>query len=308
MRRLALVVALLVLAPASVASATDIEELMERSRSSSYSAEQVISCSTPDGVHDAVVRIAQDGGEIRVGSTVSEEVVVTAGSGGWALTRGGGIISSAIVSSADEPDEPVYTVEERGERSFLGRDARVYDLLRDGELRARLVFDAELGALVQATTFLGDGSTYCHRRFISLDPTPPEIGPRSELEPGLGPAVVEIDETDLPSLVVGFQRLDAYQDGDGFVFAYYSDGFFSFAIFRLPGTVDLGGSTVVDLDGLRYQRVFTAGQVTYSWETRQGGMALVGDLPPDLHQAVLREMPPPSDPGIWRRLWRTLFG
>ena len=39
-----------------------------------------------------------------------------------------------------------------------------------------------------------------------------------------------------------------------------------------------------------------------------GGMALVGDLPPDLHEAVLSEMPHPEDPGFFRRWWRSLFG
>ena len=54
--------------------------------------------------------------------------------------------------------------------------------------------------------------------------------------------------------------------------------------------------------------LFTAGQVTYAWETREAGMALVGDLPPDLHEAVLAAMPHPEDPGLFRRWWRALFG
>jgi hypothetical protein len=37
-------------------------------------------------------------------------------------------------------------------------------------------------------------------------------------------------------------------------------------------------------------------------------MALVGDLPPDLHEAVLEELPRPETPGLFRRLWRSLFG
>jgi hypothetical protein len=37
-------------------------------------------------------------------------------------------------------------------------------------------------------------------------------------------------------------------------------------------------------------------------------MALVGDLPPDMHQTVLSGLPAPADPGLFRRLWRNLFG
>ena len=46
----------------------------------------------------------------------------------------------------------------------------------------------------------------------------------------------------------------------------------------------------------------------WQWDMWQSGMALVGDLPPDLHEAVLSEMPHPEDPGFFRRWWRSLFG
>jgi hypothetical protein len=37
-------------------------------------------------------------------------------------------------------------------------------------------------------------------------------------------------------------------------------------------------------------------------------MALVGDLPPDMHEDVLAGLPTPTDPGLLQRLWRSLFG
>jgi hypothetical protein len=57
-----------------------------------------------------------------------------------------------------------------------------------------------------------------------------------------------------------------------------------------------------------YERSFTPGQSTYAWETKDSGMAMVGDLPPDLYEAVLSELPEPATPNLLRRLWRRLFG
>ncbi len=309
MRRVLALVAALVLVPASVAWGAELDELLERSRQASYSAEQIISCSTPDGVRDAVVRIAQTKGEIRVGSAVTEEVEVASGEGYWTLSRGGGVVTSASVSDAGEFRAPDYEVKETGRRFLLGRPATAYRLFRDGVLRAELVFDDAIGAMVMATTFAVDGSVYCQRRFVSLDTTPPglpQAAPPANFDSEIRP--VEEIGTGLPEVVAGFQRLDLYEDEEGFRFAYYSDGFFSFAIFETPTRVELPDGVAVEVGGEIYERSFTAGQATYVWETRGGGMALVGDLPPDLHEEVLAALPAPEAPGLFRRLWHRLFG
>lgn len=307
MKRILALVVTLTLVPASAAWATELDELLERSLDASYTAEQIISCSTPDGVRDAVVTIAQSNGEIRMASTVTGDVQVSSGAGGWTLSRQGGVISSASVDSGVEPFEPLYQVEGAGSSDFLGRGAAVHRLLRDGVLRAQLVFDDETGALVAATTFSANGDTYCDRRFVVFDPTDPgfesqELVDSEGLQPQTGL------ETTLPESVAGFNRLDMYEDEVGFRFAYYSDGFFSFAIFETPTTVALPGAETVQFGEGAYKRTFTAGQVTYVWETRSGGMAMLGDLPPDLHEGVLMSLPASQTPGIFRRLWRSLFG
>ena len=48
MRRLIALVAALVLVPASAALGADLDELLDESQEASFSAEQVITCSTPD--------------------------------------------------------------------------------------------------------------------------------------------------------------------------------------------------------------------------------------------------------------------
>ncbi|HXV72337.1 MAG TPA: hypothetical protein VEB69_13185 [Acidimicrobiia bacterium] len=311
MRRLAALVGLLTLVPATAASGAELDELLTRSNEATYSAEQTISCSTPDGVRDAVVRITQTEGELRVSSSVTDEVEVAAGGGTWSVRSGDGLVAEAAVDAGEkEKTVPLYTVEEEEAVEYLGRAAMSYLLIRDGEPRGELTFDNETGALVEAITFTLDDEIYCERRFTSIEA---EVGTVSALDTeaateasGTSPVVIETSE--LPEEVSGFELLDQYEDEDGLRFSYYTDGFFSFAVFETDTPVELPEAVSVDLQSGHYARAFAAGQVTYVWETVGGGMALVGDLPPDLHEAVLAELPHPQDPGFFRRWWRNLFG
>ncbi len=306
-RLLSLVVVVAVLAPAMSAGATELDELLEQNRGVAYTAEQVISCSTPDGVRDAVVRIARSGDDITVASPVGDDMEVRTGDGGWTLSRRGGVISAMAVESNDTEPEPLYRVEDLGETSALGRSATAYQLVRGDVIRAELVFDDTTGAMIATTTFTEDGSTYCQRRFISFDPS----DPGTDLDPASGSREIRLSqpvETGFPEEIAGFERLDVYEDEPGFRFAYYSDGFFSFAVFETPSVVRLEEGGIYEFGGFDYRRAFSPGQATYAWEARSGGMAVVGDLPPDLHDEVLTALPTPQTPNIFRRLWRSLFG
>jgi hypothetical protein len=179
-------------------------------------------------------------------------------------------------------------------------------MVDEGTLRAELVLDEEVGALLRVTTFTADGRVYCERRFITFEPGDP-AAEAEPVEPDADPDVPVV-ETSLPEELGAFERLDVYGDEAGFLFAYYSDGFFSFAVFETPSVVTLDDPSVATVNDRPYTRVFGPGQVTYVWETLRGGMALVGDLPPDMHQTVLSGLPAPADPGLFRRLWRNLFG
>ncbi len=304
MRRLVLVAGLLVL-PATPVLAADLDELLDRSSEASFSAEQIISCSTPDGVRDALLEMEQDRGTIRVNSP-GDDAQLSVGAGGWTVRDGDGFVSGTSVDSAGSTAQPRYVVEDGSSVEFLGRSAMSYRLLRDGTPRAELVFDDATGALMHVVTLSADGSRYCERRFVSFEQGLAELAAFSDdaevtvINQGAGQG--------LPGEVAGFEMLDVYEDADGFAFAYYSDGFFSFAVFQARALVEVPGSVVAELDSGIYNRSFSAGYVTYAWQGGSGGMALVGDLPPDLHAAVLSEFPHPRDPGIFRRWWRALFG
>ena len=306
MRRAIALAIVLVMLPASAAFATDLDELLDESREASYSAEQAITCSTPDGARNAVIELSQASGELHVGDPVAPDVEVASGFGGWTLVREGAVVSSANVEGAGEEPEPRYSVDEGTSTEYLGRAATMYRMTGDGVVRAELVFDVEAGALLRVVTFNADGSVFCERRFVTFDPGAPpadDAEPAPSVEPAEGGV-----ESSLPETLGNFERLDVYQDEEGFIFAYYSDGFFSFAVFQTPATVATGSGTPVIVGERAYIRSFGAGNVTYAWETRAGGMALVGDLPPDMHEGVLSGLPAPQDPGLFRKLWRNLFG
>jgi hypothetical protein len=306
MRRVIVFATALVLVPASTALGADLDELLDDSREASYSAEQVITCSTPDGVRDAVIELSQSRGELHVGAPVAPDVEVASGSGGWTLVREGSVVSSANVQGTGDVPEPRYSVDDGADTEYLGREATRYEMAGDGVVRAELVFDVEIGALLRVVTFNGDGSIYCERRFVTFDPEAPP--PDDEDSADVIESAEGGVESDLPETLAGFERLDVYRDDAGFVFAYYSDGFFSFAVFQIPSVVIIDTGSPVTLADRIYTRSFSPGQVTYAWETRRGGMAMVGDLPPDMHEAVLAGLPAPEHPGLFRRLWRSLFG
>ncbi|HZD23748.1 MAG TPA: hypothetical protein VE569_10165 [Acidimicrobiia bacterium] len=311
MRRLVPLVIILTMVPATAVWGTELGDILRRGQEATYSAEQTISCSTPDGVRDAIVRINQNGGELRVSASVTDDVEVAAGSGRWSMRRDGGTVATASVGAgAKETTKPLYTLTEEQAVEYLGRAAMSYLLIRHGEPRGKLTIDNETGALVEAVTFTIDREIYCERRFISLntDVRQTESLATDAEAPSQGTPPAAVAVTNLPVQVAGFELLDQYEDEDGLRFAYYSDGFFSFAVFETPSVVELPEATTVDFDTGMYLRVFTAGQVTYVWETNSGGMALVGDLPPDLHEEVLSALPHPDTPGFFVRWWHSLFG
>jgi hypothetical protein len=304
--RLVTAVVLAVLMIPAAALATDLEDRLAEGRDATYSAEQIITCSTPEGVKDSVVRIRQSGGDMYAAASVPSDVEVTSGYGGWTLSQAGSVVTSTALDGSGIEAEPRYDLDAGTPAAFLGRRVTLYEM-RDGDLlRARLIFDNQVGALMKAVTYSDDGDVYCERRFITFDPSPPPLSVVRRAD-----AEVFIDEQEvdsgLPEEIAGFFRLDEYAE-DGLTFAYYSDGFFSFAVFETDVVVDLDHGARVTIDEDEYRRAFSPGQVTFVWETPSGGMALIGDLPPDMHEGILDELPQPGRAGWWGRLWRGLFG
>jgi hypothetical protein len=87
--------------------------------------------------------------------------------------------------------------------------------------------------------------------------------------------------------------------------AYYSDGYFAFALYSVKGrfSVDaIAEARAWEGELGTYQRWFRPGTMTLVWDTTAGGMALHGNLPVDLAEMVLAGLPEPSRPGFFSRI------
>jgi hypothetical protein len=130
MRRLLALAVFLTVVPATAALGSDLDELLTQGKGASYSAEQIVSCSTPDGARDALIRIEQDGDDLRVSSNQGDGVEITAGAGGWTLTRDDGLVAQANVDRGEAEAGSLYTVEDEGAVEYLGRAAMAYTFLK----------------------------------------------------------------------------------------------------------------------------------------------------------------------------------
>lgn len=305
MKRLGLFVLVFSLVPASVAAAAEMTELLEESQEASYTAEQLITCNTPDGVRDTLIDLEQRGQEIRYGSRNESEPLIRSGYGGWTGPDGGSRIETPSAQEVAPEVVDSYQLSEGTATEFLGRAATRYTLRGGDVTRAELTVDNESGVFLNVVTFNSSGEQYCERRFVAFDTSTPQWDESTNNDAD----VLEAGSSEsLPATLGDFSLVDVFHDDTGLTFAYYSDGFFSFAVFRSPVPIAAAEANTYTVSGSEYQREFGPGQVTYTWAVGRGGMALIGDLPPDMHDAILIGLDAPTDPGFLNRIWRSIFG
>lgn len=303
----AFLVALLLVVP-PVAPA-DLGGYLERSAGSDYSGELLVSCGTPDGSRDAVIQIAQTDGWVEAW-TEGEDSRVTAGQGTMSTKSGGEVVGVAVETGETTSESPAYEVGDSADGIYLGRPVQEVTLLRDGTDRVRLTVDDATDVVLRTEILDGNGDVYCDRRLLSFEPGRATLaGPVSDS--GVV-AAHPMEETPAghPASTSGFELFDTYDLDDG-TLSYYSDGFFSFGLVvtNRPFTFspDQEVETIAAGRG-EYRRSFSAGNVSVAWQAQPGNLALVGDLPPDLLEAVLADLPAPMTPGLLGRIWDRLFG
>ncbi len=292
--------------------AADLGDYLERAAASEYSGEMLVVCDTPDGTVAQFVQVTRSDGRLWVKTNGSEAMATDGELYQWAPD--GTVQATRTESTAEWELSSRYLSTEAGRARELERPVHVVSVLEGDVERVRLHFDDATGALLRSEVRNGDRSLYCSSSFVAFSDEPRSI------DASVGQATPEtfevLDLSDLepdvlPAQVGGFSRLDVYEGPEGSTVAYYSDGVFSFTVFTARKSVEipeLDGAPVVEIDGKEYRRLFQPGLVVYVWESRAGGYALVGDLPLDLQETVLRDLPRPQRPGFLIRLWRSWFG
>jgi hypothetical protein len=284
--------------------AEDLSSYFARAATAEFSGDQVVTCTTPVGIRDSASRVGQKAGVVYVSAGVEGAPAVSAGAGTLAVTGPGGSANTVQVAAATKPPAgyQLGTVEQI---TYLERAADRLTLTSGGQARVRLTFDDATGALLRSETLNADGTVYCTTKMTTFVPGTPKVA-----SSGSGEVRTLAKDTAFPAEVfpvrIGtFRRLDVYGwDTDGEM-AYYSDGFFAFALYHVPGRFSVSGvSDAREWTGElgKYWRWYRPGTVTFVWDTASGGMALHGDLPIDMHTTVLAELPAPDRPTLIDRI------
>ena len=304
-RSVLLVLCLSLLVPALPATAqtADLSDYFSRAAGAEYSGDQVLTCRTPVGLRDSAARVAQKDGVIYVTAGVDGAPTISAGAGLLAASGPGGAAKSVQIAAATEPPSG-YRIAGVEAVTYLDREASRVSLSTGGKTRVRMTFDDATGALLRSETLNGDGSVYCTTRLTSFIPGNPNVRATNDVGRKIS-RVSDFADTTFPARLGGFRRLDVYGWNDVGQMAYYSDGFFAFALYNVAGRFSVDSvAEAREWEGNlgSYQRWFRPGTVTLVWDSSAGGMALHGDLPLDLAANVLGGLPAPTQPNLLSRI------
>ena len=294
-------------ASALPALAQDLEEWLERASQANYSGRQFTLCDTPDGRLVEIVEVAQRDGILEVRAAFGSAIVSADGVYQRDAEGTMSVTSAEALTGWELADR--YHVIFGDADEVLNRPVDMLQIMEGDLLRMRLAFDRVTGAVVQAEVLNADETRYCTSSFLVFEPTAPEITHPSMLAEVIRPALVS--DRRLPETPAGFTRKDAYDGPSGSVTGFYSDGIFSFTLVAADRRITVHGvdaAVRAEIGGAFYDRAFTPGQSFHSWETPSGGYVMLGDLPLDLQDAVLGELPKPGKPEFFSRFWRKIFG
>ncbi|HLU53609.1 MAG TPA: hypothetical protein VK011_08470 [Acidimicrobiia bacterium] len=287
----------------------DIGGHLEASTEAEFTGEQVVLCETPDGQRTTVFEVAQRDGTVVAWDESSEESMVSLAPGLSVTSVGDRVEATSVVGSRSaQPD--AYTEGDPVATTYLGRPATQVSFFRDGTERVRLVIDEATQAVLRSTTYDAAGGAYCDRRLVSFSTEVGEVPtlPSEDVVDAATP--LEATPGALPESAAGLELIDTYAVEEG-TLSYYSDGFFSVGVVVTGRPVHLGdGAEVVEVEAARgsYRRSFRAGSAVVAWSSGTENLALITDLPPDMVEDFLEELPEPVDAGFFRRIWSRFFG
>lgn len=301
----AIVAAILVATPVMA----DISGYLEASSEAEFTGEQFVVCDTPDGSRDTVFEVAQVDGTVVAWDTAGGESVVRVAPG-LSMTSVGDRVEATHVTGSRSAQSDDYVEGELVETTYLGRPVKEVGFFREGIERVRLTLDDATDAVLRSRTFGSDGGVYCDRRLVSFSTDVGDVPSLPSQEDVEAASPLETTPGILPETAAGLELIDTYAVEEG-TLSYYSDGFFSVGVVVTSRPVDLGDdSGVTEIEAARghYRRSFTAGSVAVAWSSGAENLAVITDLPPDMLEDFLEELPEPVDAGFFRRIWSRFFG
>lgn len=298
----------ILLAPMSPAAADDdLADYLERSRDADFRGTGVLICTWgADSAaasydvtrRDGMTMVHGPGGDLMLSDTLT------------ALRSGDEWYAVEFADRSEWRLSDRYRLGAPAAVTRLGRDATEY-LVYEGERpRVRLVVDAASTVPLLTEVFTVEGRVFRSAALVEFGDVP---GAVPAPEPGMPARKVGMATpgATLPGDLAGYRRVDVYTVRGGAVQAFYSDGLFAFSVFegrRGPSPEAFAAATSWRVGDGVYRRVITPSQVWIHWNAPDRSYVMVGDLPPDHAEAVLRGLPPPGDRGVLVRLWRRLFG
>lgn len=304
MRRLLLTGVAVLLALPNVASAHDLDDMLEDG-GSDFVGVGVVMCSWGVDSAAATYEIVRSHGMSMVHGPEGDLMLSGALTASWSEDGSRGLELGAW--SEWEMSQRYVVTERAVER--LGRPA-TEATIREGDLvRARVVFDDASTVPLSTEVFAGDGTLFRMAALVEFRPEAPEVGMPDDM-PDHDMLMPADASPRLPSSTNGYRQVDSYRMR-GTDQSYYSDGLFSFSVFEAgpgPAPVAFGDATAWLVDDSVYRRIVTPTVVWVHWDAPDRSYVLVGDLPPDHLEAVLTDLPEPGRRNLFVRLWRRLFG
>lgn len=288
------------------ASADDLTDVLERARSSTWTATRLTVSVWGDQTSVVRERVEHAAGAemIRVDETWSMV------GNGRQIMMGETPSGLAFLTTMEPISTDRYEIGEVTDCKHLRRGCRFIAISEGDLVRARMVVDVRTGAPLITYVYDGDGRTF---RTVSLsDFTPHRTYEWPEDRTDVPFEVIMHDESaELPENLYGYDLVDAFAGPASSDQGFYSDGLFSFSLFAIAGGTQVDGfdgATPMITDRGAYDVLMTARDTRVHWQGGDGQYVLVGDLPPDHLAEVLAELPPPDGGNVLARLWRALFG
>ena len=257
-----------------------------------YRARQIMACRDDTTFVDNTVDVTRLGNVTVMSDPLAHWTVLAGGSVSTGPSEGP---IETVTVTGPPPRMGAYSVTGETRDEFRGRDTDIVTLGRDGVDRANLWIDVETSAIVHRELLTADGTVACVAELVEFEPIEDRIQASMpfDIRAVVTESVYSPVASDLPSTLAGLELVAAYPIDGGEV-GVFGDGLFAFAVVRV--------------DGAHPQPGLSETSPAVVWEAAGESWAVVGQLPQDLLERVIGDLPPAEKPNPFVDGWRILFG